>query len=491
MLKYLLMMMLVINITGCVVSNVIPGVNSLPEERLINGLSGDFVPGKLYIGEKRGFKHSLGRDRVVIKDAAAENYANRILYKLKRVSGVKKLPGKVYFNARNYLAAESTPNGNIFIDYGVFDALDNEDQFAAILAHELSHVILKHHDSDVYLKHHKRLVRLSNLLNQLKQKVDKLRNSGSSNSELAMVDHLTNSFLLADGAVFPIWNRKQELDADTLAFELLVKSKYNTEEQTELFLKIEANDKLEKKNKAEEAHARIIAAQKLGVEALVSAVGKTVIQNIGSIFSSKHPSIKTRKDYMVNYTNKFEVDLVDRLNTVRSWNNISKRGSTKRVLNSLKEVNKALGYIRKSELTKADYQLGLTGVISSQPYSRIAKASLRSMQRRRNEEISNYSIASKSTYSPFKVHVRLYELSKGGRTKFRSLYQTFKKYDKPPNYYPLIIKYAKETNNLTLAKGLEKECLDKYSLEDYSCLFADSSSGTGLSFKSYLRSITE
>ena len=35
-------------------------------------------------------------------------------------------------------------NGNIFVYTGMLDACSNDDQFAIILGHEMSHAILKH-----------------------------------------------------------------------------------------------------------------------------------------------------------------------------------------------------------------------------------------------------------------------------------------------------------------------------------------------------------
>ena len=45
--------------------------------------------------------------------------------------------------------ALSTPDGNIYIAMQWLRSVDSEDELAAIIAHETSHVLLHHHSSDM------------------------------------------------------------------------------------------------------------------------------------------------------------------------------------------------------------------------------------------------------------------------------------------------------------------------------------------------------
>lgn len=486
----LTILLLLFSLTGCTVTNVIPGSSSLPKDRLNSKFAGTFETGKLYVGEKTGFYHSLARGQRLVSDSSAEAYANRILKKLKKSSGVKNIPGKAYLTARNYLGAEATANGNIYIDYGTIDHLENEDQFAALIAHELSHVILNHHNSDVYLKYHKNAVRMSSILNQLKNKVDQIGSSGEKSSELSLVKHLTNSYLVADGAVFPIWTRKQELEADSMALELLTRTNYNVAGLKELFDKMEANRKHAREQEEIRTKKRLAAAQKQGLKTLFSEVGKTFVKNISIIMSNKHPSAETRKENIVEYMEKFEIDLDFPKEKVSSWNRVKKRSTTKSIVKSLTAVDEAASLIQSADIAQADKTLRAKGTVSSQPFSRIVKANLREVQQKKSDAKYNLRIASQSKYSPFSVHLRSYELSNRRSSDFNRLHRAFLKYQKPPNYYSSIIRYAKQNNRNTLATTLQKECIDKYALEEFSCIFVDSDSDGGLSFEKYISKLT-
>ena len=70
---------------------------------------------------------------------------------------MSNIPGKVYISANDGLIAETSADGNIYISYKWVESIDGngissgdkgkEDTFAALLAHELAHVLLGHHNS--------------------------------------------------------------------------------------------------------------------------------------------------------------------------------------------------------------------------------------------------------------------------------------------------------------------------------------------------------
>ncbi len=51
---------------------------------------------------------------------------------------------KVYVLDRNDINAFALPNGNIFVFKGLLDFVKNDDELAAVLGHEMAHVILRH-----------------------------------------------------------------------------------------------------------------------------------------------------------------------------------------------------------------------------------------------------------------------------------------------------------------------------------------------------------
>ena len=90
-------------------------------------------------------------------------YLNGVLAKLLAQSPVKGVPARVYVRASGDWAAKSTADANIYVALGTLLRLDNEDEVAALLGHEASHVILGHANADVVQGVQQRAIQLSAL----------------------------------------------------------------------------------------------------------------------------------------------------------------------------------------------------------------------------------------------------------------------------------------------------------------------------------------
>jgi predicted Zn-dependent protease len=90
------------------------------------------------------FRKAALRYLPIIEDPEVTGYANRVGHRL-----VKHLKSKVfsynfYVVNSNTLNAFAAPAGYIFINSGLIDIMDTEDELAAILAHEIAHVQSRH-----------------------------------------------------------------------------------------------------------------------------------------------------------------------------------------------------------------------------------------------------------------------------------------------------------------------------------------------------------
>src|SRR5690606_12448080 len=110
---------------------------------------GPYAPAPTAIGVEKDLKQRRGQLFGVVPDAALHAYVNRIRAELLRGSGGTDVPGSVYLVATPELNAISTADGNIFMSIARLGSLTNENQLAALLAHELSHILLRHHTSDI------------------------------------------------------------------------------------------------------------------------------------------------------------------------------------------------------------------------------------------------------------------------------------------------------------------------------------------------------
>jgi len=118
------------------------------------------------------------------------------------------------------LNAFSSPGGHIFITKGLAELTDSEDMLAAVVAHELAHIMLKH---SAYLISN---MRFSAEMSAIADRASVSAGSGSISSQRLLVFrnsvNSTMDTLLKNG-----YSQEQELEADREAIFLLAASGYN------------------------------------------------------------------------------------------------------------------------------------------------------------------------------------------------------------------------------------------------------------------------
>jgi predicted Zn-dependent protease len=80
----------------------------------------------------------------IIHDSVISNYINKIGEKILTVTPPQNFQYRFYVIKEDVYNAFAGPGGQIFIHSGLFEALENEDELAGIIAHEISHVICRH-----------------------------------------------------------------------------------------------------------------------------------------------------------------------------------------------------------------------------------------------------------------------------------------------------------------------------------------------------------
>lgn len=182
------------------------------------------------IGEQKDIDESR-ITRGVLSVPGFTNYANSVLEKLKRASLVEQVPGQVIVVANDQMDAGATPDGNIFISSGYIRELKNEDQLAALLAHELSHVLLRHNDSNAFLRAQKQISTYANVGMNIRNAVDKSTGGAASNvltpGQKEVLQHMELLISVSDIALHPAWGRRQEAEADRLGMDLMIKAGYS------------------------------------------------------------------------------------------------------------------------------------------------------------------------------------------------------------------------------------------------------------------------
>ena len=157
----------------------------------------------------------------IYPDQKLEDYLNRVAAKLKPQSVPEDLVIRVKVIKNAYLNAFAYPNGKIYIHTGLLARMDNEDQLAAVLAHELAHCTQRH-----ALQAFRRYKDQPAILTAVQHTLLKTRGL----QEMAR-------YLGAAGAIAAVsgYTRELEAEADRLGMELMTAEGYNPKEALFLF----------------------------------------------------------------------------------------------------------------------------------------------------------------------------------------------------------------------------------------------------------------
>lgn len=179
---------------------------------------------KYYIGRAVAAKIFSGSPRSS-NNATIEDYLNKICQALV-INSDGLIPYKGFHVAlldSNDLNAVSTPGGHILISKGLVLAAESEDQLAAVLAHEISHVQLEHSVKSIKSA---RTVDAFFSVVETGKTIATNGKSDSSSSFSQLTDDLTDT-LVSSG-----YSQTSEFEADNNAVELMAKAGYNPEAMT-------------------------------------------------------------------------------------------------------------------------------------------------------------------------------------------------------------------------------------------------------------------
>jgi predicted Zn-dependent protease len=201
----------------------------------------NFSFGSVAIGQAKDVDYARAEGLGLVPTSPLDTYLNGILAKLLAQSPVKNVPAHVYVRASGDWAAKSTADANIYVALGTLLRLDNEDEVAALLAHESSHVILGHANADVVQGVQQRAVQLSALAVDAQAIVagatGKGKGGAGSVAKSVRVDDQSRALLLNTMLLSPAWTREQERDADRLGTDLLVRAGYSPQAMASLLRK--------------------------------------------------------------------------------------------------------------------------------------------------------------------------------------------------------------------------------------------------------------
>ena len=181
--------------------------------------------------------HGFGA--MVQKGDPLDRYLNAILQKIIAVSPLPDLPARVVaVDLQHSPVAVAMKDGTIYVPFKLLADMNtnpnyaSEDALAFLLAHELSHILYYHFHSDA-VGDSVEVVKVAtevgySLLKALEE------GTGKTGKITPVVEKLDTFYkrvevvqLLEESALTPTFTRKQEDEADLLAFDLMIKAGYN------------------------------------------------------------------------------------------------------------------------------------------------------------------------------------------------------------------------------------------------------------------------
>ncbi|HYD97425.1 MAG TPA: M48 family metallopeptidase [Noviherbaspirillum sp.] len=320
---------------------------------------GPYTASNEALGDERDVESRRLEEFGLVPIKAYQDYANGVYNRLKELSGVTGLPGSVYLLATNELAATSSPDGNVFISMAWVKSIDSEDELAALLAHELSHVLLHHHDSTFFSNAQKQLQYVFSAGAELKSNLDKVAGGpgGLSQGQAKSVSRMQLLIGLTDTVMLPAWTRAQETDADRLGTDLLRKAGYSSSGMWNFLTRVEKWDKTQaERRKEREAQIQgemqtlvnsgsVDGALKLGLNDSFNGLKESL--------SSKHEDAEKRKDEFTAYREKHHADWPRAVIQKDAYDRILKDRAVKPVLDAYGETMTAMEHIEKGRYEEA------------------------------------------------------------------------------------------------------------------------------------------
>jgi predicted Zn-dependent protease len=156
----------------------------------------------------------------LIKDPIIVDYVNDVGQKVVSVLPPQPFSYHFYVIKEDSYNAFATPAGHIFVNSGLIEAMENEEELAGVIAHEISHVSLRHISKKIERSKKINMVALAGVVAGV------LLGSGGAAEAASAV---TVGTLAAGQSVALAYSRDDESEADQVGLEYLNRAGYSSQ----------------------------------------------------------------------------------------------------------------------------------------------------------------------------------------------------------------------------------------------------------------------
>ena len=164
------------------------------------------------------FMRVVSRYYKFIKDPVIINYLNKIGHRIVAVLPDQPFAYRFYVIKEDTYNAFASPAGNIFINSGLFEAMENEEELAGILAHEIAHVKCRHISQKIERASKIGLLTLAGIAAGI------FLGAGGSG---AAASALTIGSMAAGQSLALAYSREDEMQADQIGLKYLTEAGYS------------------------------------------------------------------------------------------------------------------------------------------------------------------------------------------------------------------------------------------------------------------------
>lgn len=436
--------------------------------------SGAYTKSNEAIGEERDLAE-MEVSRGVVPMEGFTTYANVVLDKLKAASGLTQIPGQVHVVASGELDAGATADGNVYLSVAYLRSLKNEDQLAALLAHELAHVLLKHHDSNVFTRTQKQLSSMLAVGMGTRNALDAIGGQRAASAALTpsqqkALGELEVMIKFSDLALHPAWSRRQESEADRLGMDLMVRAGYSYFaglvpwlEMVAQWDDLRAQRLAEQQARKQETLNTLFASGQLD-QGLKQTLDMGAGQIIGALSRTHEDGQQRLSDINAYFENVYKKEVPKVAPRVQPFEAVINRPAVKGIADGYTKVFEARDLLVKGEPGPAAALL--TPLVRSGPLAQHALPNtlmveaLKATGKRREAE-AHLARAPRWTPTTWEVYetAAIFEKDRGKRDAARQIGKTaFDRFSRAPSAYPRLIALYRRSGLPEDAQRVLGEC---------------------------------
>ena len=404
-------------------------------------------------------------------------YLDSVMRRLLAKSPRPDLPARAVVVTSRDWAAAATPPGLVFVPIGLVENLDNEDQLAFILGHEISHVLFRHHDSDWLVKSQKHAIAAGELGLAARTVLDRRApRSGASPTGLTAAKTV---LLASDKIVAPAWSRGQEQQADLLGVDIMIAAGYNPVGATDVLQKMVLWENAAGKAYREPPRDLVKQISSLASEAGVpgQSSSRSDMPDFSRFFdviagevagalsevSHSHPKPEERLELVQGYLFREYRTLAPTEMTVRRWTAALRHPQTQEIFGHYAQAFDARAKLAEGDVRGAEAraQGASHGITRSHSFPRVTLAEVYARSNRNDRAMEHLRVALEAPEPALETHLRLAALFERGnrfQDALRVLEPARTRFADHPRAWPDLIRVYKRVGRAQDASALEVKC---------------------------------